>query len=333
MRKTAIIFFSLQILVLSVFAADKPKECTLCVGQIADLTAPPSTVIPLVLQIREADLTTTPVDTLSPEQRAKLTLTISYTVDRDKDPLLDVETHTKSIVEWARLHGPFEAIGVAPEGVDTTVAGYAVKRLAVSAQGQNVASRIVLPPMSVDDLNKLYETGALTYVDALLVDATDVAKTAAWILEKEPSKKLFAIVTPQSPNAFYDLSRALADGATRGYTAHAAVEDVPALANFNQAFIGDWAFDSTASTQVLDAKGSRVDMPVLTFVRGEDLRTNIVPRGDPAAATIASLPSDRYTRPRRVDAAGDRQVTDVGAKGGHFLVGVQPVKHPFLLTL
>jgi len=333
MRKTAIIFLSLQILVLSVFAADKPKECTLCVGQVADVTAPPSTVIPLVLQIREADLATTPVDTLSPEQRAKLTLTISYAVDRDKDALLEVEAHTKSIVEWARLHGPFEAIGVAPEGVDTTIAGYAVKRLAVSAQGQNVASRIVLPPMSVDDLNKLYETGALTYVDALLVEAADVAKTAAWIVEKEPAKKLFAIVTPQSPNAFYDLARALADGATRAYAAHAVAEDVPALANFNQAFIGDWAFDSTASTQVLDAKGSRVDMPVLTFVRGEDLRTIIVPRGDSAAATIASLPSDRYIRPRRVDAAGDRQVTDVGAKGGHFLIGVQPVKHPFLLTL
>jgi len=34
-----------------------------------------------------------------------------------------------------------------------------------------------------------------------------------------------------------------------------------------------------------------------------------------------------------VDAGGDRELTDVGAKGGHFLIGVQPVKHPFLLTL
>src|SRR5437764_235756 len=118
--------------------------------------APPGAVIPLVLQIREADLATTAVDALSPEQRAKLTLTVSYSVE-GKEPMTEVETHTKNIVEWARLHGPFEAIGVAPQGVAPDVAGYAVKRLAVTAQGLNVAARIVLPPMSADDLTKLYE--------------------------------------------------------------------------------------------------------------------------------------------------------------------------------
>ena len=333
MRKTAIIFVSLQILVLSLFAAETPKECTLCVGATADLAAPPAAVIPLVLQIRESDLSTVPVDSFSPEQRSKLTITVAYTVDRQKDPLLDVEAHTKSIVEWARLHGPFEALGVVAEGVDGAVAGYAIKRLAVSAQGLNVATRIALPPMNVDDLNKLNETGALAYVDALIVVAPDIAKSVAWILEKEPSKKLYALVPAESPNAFYDLARALADGATRGYLAHASLDEVAALANFNRAFSGDWAFDSTARTEVLDAKGNGIEMPVLTFVRGEDLRTIIIPRGDAASATIASLPSDRFTRPRRVDAAGDRQLTDVGAKGGHFLIGVQPVKRPFLLTL
>ena len=333
MKKLAIIAFTLQVSVLSLSAADAPKECTLCVGATADLSAPPPAVIPLILQVREGDLPTTAVDALSPAQRARLTLTVSYSVDRDKDPMTDVETHTQNIVEWARLHGPFEALGVSPEGLDATVAGYAVKRLAVTAQGQNVASRIVLTPASSDDLTKLYETGALNYIDAIVVGAQDVASSAAWILEKEPSKKLYALVQPQSPNSFFDLARGLANGATRAYLARPAGDDVPALANFNLAFVGDWAFDSTSKTEVLDVKGNRVDMPVLTFVRGEDLRTIIVPKGDAGAATIASLPSDRYTRPRRVDAAGDRQVTDVGAKGGHFLIGVQPVKRPFLLTL
>ncbi len=333
MRKIAIFLVSLQVSVLSLLAADTPKECSLCVGATADLTAPPSAVIPLVLQINEIDLATTQIDALSPQQRAKLTVIVAYSVDREKDPLLDVETHTKTIIEWARLHGPFEGIGVIPNGVDTSVAGYAFKRLAVTAQGLNVATKIVLPLTSIDDLNKLLETGALNYIDALIVDGLDVRKTNAWILEKEPSKKLYATVEPQSPNAFFDLARALADGAIRAYTIRPAAEDVAALANFNSAFAGDWAFDSTSSTQVLDAKGDRIEMPVLTFVRGEDLRTIIVPRGDATAATIASLPSDRYTRPRRIDAAGDRQVTDVGAKGGHFLIGLQPVKHPFLLTL
>ncbi len=333
MRKIAIIAFSLQVFVLSLFAAEAPKECSLCVGATADVAAPPSAVIPLLLQLHEGDLATTAIESLTPEQRKKLTVIVAYTVDSVKDPLLDVETHTKAIVDWARLQGPFEALGVFPEGVDIAVGGYAVKRLAVTAQGLNAVTRIVLPPMTIDDLAKLYETGALSYIDAILADAANAAKIAAWIAEKEPSKKLFAIVQPHSPNAFYDLGHALADGATRAYLARPAAEDVAALANFDRALIGDWAYDATSTTQVLDAHGTRMDMPVLTFVRGEDLRTIIVPRGDALAATIASLPTDRYTRPRRVDASGDREVTDVGAKAGHFLIGVQPVKRPFLLTL
>ena len=86
-----------------------------------------------------------------------------------------------------------------------------------------------------------------------------MAKTTAWILEKEPSKKLYAVVDPQSPNSFFDLARAFADGATRAYVGRPAGDDAAALANFNRAFVGDWAFDSTASTQVLDTKGNRVE--------------------------------------------------------------------------
>src|ERR1043166_1397223 len=181
MRKLPIAALLLQFCVLSLLAADAPKECSLCVGATADVAAPPAAVIPLVLQLKEADLATTAVDSLSPEQRARLTVTVSYSLGRN-EPMTEVESHTKNIVEWARLHGPFEAIGVAPQGVTPDVAGYAVKRLAVTAQGLNVASRIVLPPMSLDDLTKLYDTGALTYVDAILVKASDVAKSAAWIV-------------------------------------------------------------------------------------------------------------------------------------------------------
>src|SRR5437667_6541016 len=100
MRKIAIAVFCLQVCVLSLFAADAPKECALCVGATADLAKPPAAVIPLVLQIRESDLATTSVDALSADQRSKLTLTVSYSIDA-KDPMNDVETHTKNIVEWA----------------------------------------------------------------------------------------------------------------------------------------------------------------------------------------------------------------------------------------
>ena len=92
MKKFAVLAFVLQVLVLPLFAADAPKECSLCVGAVANLSSPPATVIPLVLQMRESDLATTPIDSLSAEQRAKLTLNVSYAIDPGKDPLTDVET-------------------------------------------------------------------------------------------------------------------------------------------------------------------------------------------------------------------------------------------------
>lgn len=326
--------FMLQVFVPPLFAATPPKECTLCVGAVVEPGAPPpAAVVPLLMQVREADLPTTAIDAYSADQRANTAVVVSYSVDPGGDPLLQVESHTKAIVDWARQHGPFRALGVAPEGLDGAARAYALKRLAVMAQGLNAATRIILQPATTDDLQKLLDAGALPYIDTLLVDAQDVAKTQAWVAQKDPSKKLSAVVQAQSPNILFDLARALADGATRAFLVAPASADFAALANFNAALIGDWAYDSTSSTRILDAKGNSIDMPVLTFVRGEDLRTILVPRGDASAATIASLPSDRYTRPRLIDAAGDREVKDVGARGGHFLIGMQPVKQPFLLTL
>jgi hypothetical protein len=180
----------------------------------------------------------------------------------------------------------------------------------------------------------LYETGAQSYVDILLTDAADVKSTVAWVAEKDPAKRIWAVVSAQSPNVFFDLARALADGATRAYTSTAATADtLAALASFDRALIGEYAFDGTSRIDMLDAKGNKIDEPALTFVRGEDLRTIVVPRGDATASTIASMPGDYYTHPRRYDVAGDKDVTDAGKKGGRFLIGMPPVTRPFVFTL
>src|SRR4029077_4649276 len=104
MKKFAFVAFALQISILSVFGASTPTECTLCVGAVADAQQVPPSPLPLLLQIRQDDFTTisASIDTLSPEQRKKLALIVRYAVDRDKDALLNVESHTKTIVEWAR---------------------------------------------------------------------------------------------------------------------------------------------------------------------------------------------------------------------------------------
>ena len=317
MKKAAIVLVLLQFLVLSVRAAE-PKECSFCAGAVAALPASP---IPLLKEVTLDDAAA--IDAMTPAQRAKTVVLIRYALDNGKEPLANVEEKTKAIIEWARARGPFDAIGVRVDGADDATAAYAIKRLAVMAQGLNVASKIVAastPPAS-----------ALPYVDALITD--DAAKTVAWIVENDPSKKAWAIVAPQSPNVFFDVARAYADGAVRAYVQQADAATLAAIPSLNSAFTGDWSYDPTSKVETLDAKGNKTDLLTLTFVRGEDLRTIVVPRGDAAAATIASLPNDRYVKPRRVDAAGERDVTDVGAKGGHFLIGMQAVKTPFVFTV
>jgi len=324
MRKTALLLFVLQFPVLLPAAAETPAPCTMCVG-VVDTTPAEATGLFHYARVREADLATyVPVD---PQN---LTLVVDYSIDPTKDKLLEVEQHTDTILQWARQHGPtFDGIGVAVSDADPVLAAYAVKRLAVAAQGLNVAKRIVLP--RTEDLALLFENGAQPYFDALLVDASEVETSLAWLAERDPSKKIFALVPITSPNALYDLGKALAGGATRAYAAGSARAE--ALAQFNRSMSGDWAFDSTAKLQVLDAKGNAVEMPVLSFVRGEDLRTMLIARGDAAAPSILSLPSDRYAKPRRIDASGERESSDTGRRGAQLLVGSPAVREPYAILV
>src|SRR5512142_1937642 len=287
---------------VSAIAADTPKQCTMFVGAVSDLTAAPSETIPLLVEISPNDFAAAAqkVDALSPEQRKQTTVVVRYAIDEGKDPMLDVESKTSSIVDWARLHGPFDALAVVVENADPAVASYGVKRLAVMAQGLNAASRIAIGRMPLDDVKKLYEHGANAYFDAIIVDAANVTDTAAWLLANDPSKKIFAVVTAQSPNVLFDLAQALAQGATRAFCGGQAPAPVrtgegacppPALAAFNRAMVGDFAYDSTSQTAVWDIKGNKTSTPVLTFIRGEDLRALVVPKGDAAAATIVAIPS------------------------------------------
>ena len=334
MRKIAILFVALQVSVLSLFAADTPKECTLCVGATADLTAPPSAVIPLLLQITENDLATTP-DRYAFSARSE---------QSHLDRRLFRRSGQGSAARCRDAHEADRRVGAPSWSVrrhrrDSERRRYHRGRLRhQTPRGDGARAqrrdKIVLPPTTIDDLNKLSETGALNYIDALIVSAPDVAKANAWIMDKEPSKKLYATVEPQSPNAFFDLARALADGATRAFTTRPAAEDVVALANFNSAFAGDWAFDATSSHP-----GSRRQRQSHRDA-GADVRSRRRSPDDHRSARRRRLRRRSHrcraiaTRGRAgIDAAGDRQVTDVGAKGGHFLIGVQPVKHPFLLTL
>src|SRR3954454_12643349 len=204
MKRLAFLFSVVPFLVLPVFAADAPaKECTLCVGAVSDLTTTPATAVPLLVRVPETGLATagSALDTLSPEQRRKTTVIVSYGIDKTADPLQDVESHTKTIVDWARTRGPFQSFGIALDSPNAEVAAYAIKRLAVTAQGLNVSDRIVIEtpvgaqaPSPVTDRQARApvapQDGANAYYDEILVDASRVADTLRWVAENDPSKKI-----------------------------------------------------------------------------------------------------------------------------------------------
>src|SRR5262245_44032021 len=107
MKRFALTALLLQIPVLPLFAAEPAKECNLCVGVIAP-AQPPAKAVP---DIEESAIEALPqlaarIDQFSPEQRRRTLIIVSYTVDPARDQLLQVEDATKTIVDWARTHGP-----------------------------------------------------------------------------------------------------------------------------------------------------------------------------------------------------------------------------------
>lgn len=327
--KRLAVFFAIQILAVSFAVADPPKECTLCVGVVTALPVEQAQPVPTLVRVSDfafgdaaGSIATMPI-----EQRKKMVVVVTATIE-GTDPLTAADQKAARIVEWGRLHGPFDSLALDLRHRDPAIAAYAVKRVAVAAQGLNVAERIAV---AGTDLQKLLEHGATPYFDAVIAEKADVSATAAWLAEHDPSKKIFAVVTAESPNPMYDLAQALGAGATRAYL------DGPispkAVGNLNDALAGDFAYDATARTTVLDVQGKDAEIPVVTFVRGEDLRTLVVPRGNSAQATIVALPSNLYERPMRVDPTGTRPITDTASRGGRFLIGVQPSSQPFLLSV
>jgi hypothetical protein len=311
-------------------AAEKTAECSLCAGITGHDGLAAAT--PVLARVADSELAG-----WAPAEPQALTITVDIATDPGTTDVLEsVDARVREVVGWAQKHGPFDGIGLRVRGDDPRVAAYAMKRLTVLAQGLGIAKRIVLPmtPFEPAAAAALFEQGAGAYFDALLVNGPEVEAALAFLMERDPSKKVWAIVPASSPNVAFDLARAFAAGATRAYADSPDTAALaPALDRLNAAFTGDWAHDSTAKVPVLDAKGAPAAMPVLAFVRGEDLRTILIPAGDAAAAAILTLPADRYGKPRRLDASGEREITDTGRRGSSLLVGMPATRNPFAVVV
>src|SRR5215212_5597638 len=166
-------------------------ECTLCVGVVGS----DGTAVPALTRLDEQSY-----PTFSPVNAANVSVLIEY----EAADVTAVEEKTKQILDWARSRGPFDSIGVSVRNADATLGAYAIKRLAVSAQGEGIAKRILVARDA--SLPALVDAGANAYFDAVITDAADVEQTFAFFAERDPSKKIFAVVPVTSPNPLFDLA-------------------------------------------------------------------------------------------------------------------------------
>src|SRR5258708_3688180 len=190
MKRIALVTFLilLQIPVLSLLAAEPAKECSLGAGVI-DRGGPPATIVPDIEEVAlDGLLQFAPrIDLFTPEQRRQTTVIFSYSVDPSRDQLLQVEDATKTIVEWARVHGPFDALAIDVTKLEPATAAYGIKRLSLAAQGQNAAARSAFVPPSLEFLPPFYEKGAGSYFDVVLVNARDVPNAVKCFAQHDPA--------------------------------------------------------------------------------------------------------------------------------------------------
>ncbi len=336
MKRMAGWIVALQLVVASAgFAQEPRRDCSLCGGVVADLTVVPPAVVPILITPRYQELSTAArwIESLSPEQKRQITVIVTVELDALDEPIPKVEDRIQGIVRWAHANGPFSSIGVRVDGTDADIEGYAIKRLAVTAQGLELARNIVAGPMAITRLEEIYKTGAEAYFDELITDE-DAGEVVRWVMERDPSKRVVARVQPTSPNAAHDIGRALTAGAVRAWIAAPNSEPLfRAIAAVNQQFIGDYSPDPSASITLLSREGNPIEGTVLAFVRGEDLRTVVIPPGSPDQWSIVSFPEDSLTSPTRADAAGVNPITDAGSRGGRFLVGIPPASTPFSISV
>lgn len=332
--KNAVSLLLATFLSVAAFAQEKPRECTLCIGQVADQAVPPSAAIPILIEASEAELETTAayIASLSPEQRAQVTLSIDASLPEGAT-VADVDQRVDSILTTLRKVGGLAHAGIHFRGATIDLHAYALKRLAVAIQGEALARAIVLPMSDTDALAAIFTTGAQAYFDSI-VTGGNVEALAKWLAANDPSKRILAVTAPTTPNPAYGAAVALARGASVAFVRTTGAEFAAAAAQINRELSGDYAFDQSSRIEVLDRSGAKTDAEPIAFVRGEDLRTIIFTPGETSAPHIVSFPSDEGMNPRRIDAAGAAAITDAGKRSRRLLVGVQPGEGgPFAISI
>ena len=245
---------------------------------------------------------------MSPAQRKLITLVVDYRVNQDSEPLAEVEAAHEGDRRVGAAARTVRRLGVSVADADAATLGYAIKRLAVTAQGQNVAARIVSRRC-----RSTRWRSSTTPARRRTSTPSSPTRERGRRREVARSKKIRRRRSTPSLAAVAERVLSTRAGARRRRDAcvrHRSQRRPtiwPSLAELQPRAGRRLRLRlDRARRQCSTPKATRSTMPVLTFVRGEDLRTIVVPRGDARRRRSSRCRATATTHPRRIDAAGER---------------------------
>ncbi|MBW3565105.1 MAG: hypothetical protein KY459_10305 [Acidobacteria bacterium] len=297
-------------------APDPASDCTLCSGSV-DI---PSTGLPVLIHLEESDLPE-PGDAIPAETRANSVLVFDFAPDPDY-PAEQIETRIRDLVAFTTRQGVFGGTGLRLESTPGAFEALLLRRLSVAMQGAGAAHRFVVETDTIEKLDALVSEGALPYFDSIIVPAELAGAAHDWIERNDPAKELEVTTLPSSPNPLYDIAIAFSRGARRAWSLSSDETLVSALRELNSALSGDMIASPSSPVSFLDERGTVVEIPVVTFIRGEDLSTVVVPRGRETGAAIMSASADDLSSPRILSASGTTPSSDSATERGRTYVGI-----------
>jgi hypothetical protein len=307
------------------------EDCSPCVGLVADPAEVLPDGLPLLVAVSEADPDFwRSIERLTPQQRARTVLVVDFTLDPDES-LDQIDQRLRRLAREIARGRALRAAGLRIPPDPSPQLAWSARRLAVILQSERAAEQSLVAPLGLETLDHLVEERATPYFDILLIPPPIPVEAALmWVIEHDPSKRIHAIVTPVSPNPLFDAAQALAGGAEIAYLSTSSEETILSAVQLDRQFGGDWTADATSRARMLTATGAEDrEQRVVTFVRGEDLRTIVVPEGTAAPAAILAVPATDFTTPRRLGVAGLSALTDTGERGTDLLVGISSPHEPF----
>lgn len=305
--------------ILSPPAVLAQEACVPCAGPVLEAAGDVSPAERPLVEVPGLDSSRAQLlESLSPELRRRTSsiFFLPETLATPEETLAAVD----AVVDWLRSAAPVEGFGLDTRQIPGELASFAVKRAAATAQGEGLARQMLLSVSDLERLALLHRSGALAYVDTVVVPESLLAAALEWVATNDPARRVAVVGDLERPaDAWFRAGELIAAGAGRVWLRRTPAASFVAL---NEALSGDVAADPATTATVLDGTGQALNQRVISFVQGSDLRTLTIPEPPASVPFIVQISDATAVRPQLVTSGGSTAATDSARRGADLLVGI-----------